>query len=216
MAYHLKEWQRMYKNPEELIVQASSTDENDTWQTHPIGMSYQYLNMVSLGKEIQIGDHTMLAHCSMRDTTDSTRRTGQPITRMSILDTLKKNGIYNTFISYQEYFISLPKYKFVISPEGNGIDCHRHYEAIIAGCIPIIEDNPLIREKYMGLPVLYTKDYSEITKEYLMSIYDTMINTSYDFSKIFLNYYSPYEIALIKEQSDYWCKKLIGRPFYIN
>jgi hypothetical protein len=216
MIYSLKEWQTIYKNPNELIIQASSTDENDTWQPHPIGMSYQYLNMVSLGKDIQIGDHTMLVHCSMRDSTDDVRRIGQPITRMTILETLKKNGIINRFTSYQEYFISLPNYKFVISPEGNGIDCHRHYEAIIAGCIPIMEDNIMVREKYAGLPVLYTKDYSEITQDYLISIYTNMLDMQYDFSRVFLNYYSPNEIALIKGQSSYWCKKLIGRPFYLD
>jgi len=214
MLYSLKEWQGVYKDPLELIVQASSDNDDDAWQPHPIGMSYQYLNMVSLGKDIQIGDHTILVHCSMRDSTDGARRKGQPITRMSILETLKKNGIINTFTSYHDYFRSLPNYKFVISPEGNGIDCHRHYEAIIAGCIPIIEDNPMVREKYAGLPVLYTKDYSEITNEYLTSVYDTMINTRYDFSRVFLYYYSPSQIELIKRQSKYWCIKLVGRPYY--
>jgi hypothetical protein len=212
----LKEWQGVYKDPMELIVQASSDNDDDAWQPHPIGMSYQYLNMVSLGKKIQIGDHTMLVHCSIRDCTDSARRKSQPITRMSILENIKKNGIINTLTSYQDYFRSLPNYKFVISPEGNGIDCHRHYEAIIAGCIPIIEDNPMVREKYAGLPVLYTKDYSEITNEYLISVYNTMINTRYDFSRVFLYYYSPSQIELIKRQSKYWCTKLVGRPYYID
>ena len=216
MIYSLKEWQSIYKDPSKLIIQASSDNDDDAWQPHPIGMSYQYLNMVSLGKDIQIGDHAMLVHCSMRDSTDGTRRRGQPITRRSILENLKRNNIINTITSYQHYFRSLPNYKFVISPEGNGIDCHRHYEAIIAGCIPIIEDNPMVREKYAGLPVLYTKDYSEITNEYLTSVYDTMINTRYDFSKVFLNYYSASQIELIKRQSKYWCNKLVGRPYYID
>lgn len=39
------------------------------------------------------------------------------------------------------YFNSLSTYKFVISPEG--IDCHRHYEALLARCVPIIEHNSL-------------------------------------------------------------------------
>lgn len=216
MTYSLKEWQGVYKDPSSLIVQASSDNDDDAWQPHPIGMSYQYLNMVSLGKDIQIGEHTSLVHCSMRDGTDGARRKGQPITRMTILETLKKNGIINTFTSYQEYFISLPNYKFVVSPEGNGIDCHRHYEAIIAGCIPIIEDNSMVREKYAGLPVLYTKDYSEITQEYLTSVYDTMITTQYDFSRVFLDFYSPSQIEIIKRQSKYWCTKLVGRQYYNN
>ena len=210
----LQQWQTIYKDPKELIVQASSIKEDDAWQEHPIGMSYQYLNMFNLEDALQIGDHTLTVHCSMRDHTDNNRRKGHIITRMSILDTLRKNNINNTFTSYQEYFISLPTYKFVISPEGNGIDCHRHYEAILAGCIPIVEGNPIVIEKYKELPVLYTKDYSEINEEYLISTYNLMLKKEYDFSRLFLNYYSSEKLSLIKSQSDYWCKKLVGRPFY--
>ena len=170
--------------------------------------------MYNLGSILQIGNHTNTVYCSMRDHTDNNRRKGHKITRMSILDILRNNNIINIFTSYQEYFVSLPNYKFIISPEGNGVDCHRHYEAIVAGCIPIIEYNPIVIEKYKGLPILYTKDYSEINEKYLLSIYDSMLNTVYDFSKLFLNYYSFEQTSLIKSQSDYWCKKLVGRPFY--
>jgi hypothetical protein len=214
MKYTLKQWQTIYKDPKELIVQASSSNDDDAWQEHPIGMSYQYLNMYNLGSLLQIGEHKLTAHCSMRDHTDDNRRKDNNITRMTILNSLKTNNIINNFTSYQEYFISLPNYKFVISPEGNGIDCHRHYEALIAGCIPIMESNPIIIEKYKGLPILYTKDYSEINEEYLLSIYDSMLNTEYDFSRLFLQYYSAEEVALIKSQSYYWCKRFVGRPFY--
>ena len=48
----------------------------------------------------------------------------------------------------------LSKYKFIISPEGNGIDCHRHYEAILCGCIPIIEYNKDI-EKNMKVSLFF-------------------------------------------------------------
>jgi len=210
----LKEWQTIYKNPKELIVQGTPVDGSSSWQEHPIGMAFQYLDAVSLGEKIQFGTHTRTVHCSMRDHTDNKRRKNHAITRMTILNTLKNNGISNRFTSSKEYFTSLPEYKFVISPEGNGVDCHRHYEALIAGCIPILEDNPLVIEKYKGLPILYTKDYSEITEEYLISIYDSMLNAQYDFSRIFLNYYPPNEISLIKSQSEYWCKRFVKRTFY--
>jgi hypothetical protein len=108
----------------------------------------------------------------------------------------------------------LPKYKFIISPEGNGIDCHRHYEALMAGCIPIIEDNELIREKYKGCPILYTKDYSEITKEYLESKYEEMKNKYYDFSRLFLNYYDDKTQIEIKNNGNYWGNRLTGKTWY--
>ncbi len=84
------------------------------------------------------------------------------------VNNLHKNGITHRLIEHTQYFETLPSYKFIVSPEGNGIDCHRHYEALIAGCIPIIEYNTQTEEKYKNCPILYTKDYSEINEEFLV------------------------------------------------
>ena len=105
-------------------------------------------------------------------------------------------------------------YKFVVSPEGNGIDCHRHYEALLAGCIPIMERNALIEEKYRGCPILYTDDYSEITPTYLNAKYDEMKTQAYDFSRLFLEFYPPETQTEIKRCGNYWMKQLTGQTVY--
>ncbi len=64
----------------------------------------------------------------------------------------------------ESYFNSLPHFKFVISPEGNGIDTHRTYEALIFGCIPIVEYDINIQKKYEGCPIIFTKDYPFLYK----------------------------------------------------
>ena len=35
-------------------------------------------------------------------------------------------------------FFDLMQSRFTFSPEGNGLDCHRHYEAILFKGIPIV------------------------------------------------------------------------------
>ena len=55
---------------------------------------------------------------------------------------------------------------FVASPHGNGLDCHRTWEAIILGCIPIVKKSGL-DPMYEGLPVLIVNDWSDITQELL-------------------------------------------------
>ena len=149
----------------------------------------------------------------MNPHTDGTRRPSS-INRKVILATLNKNGIMNTPISADLYYEALPQYKFIVSPEGNGIDCHRHYEALIAGCIPIIERNPLIEEKYKGCPILYTNDYSEITPSYLDAKYDEMKMQVYDFSRLFITSYLGDVQSEIKRCGNYWTTKLTGRPAY--
>jgi len=57
-------------------------------------------------------------------------------------------------------------YKFVISPHGNGLDCHRTWEAIFLGCIPIVRTSPL-DSLFKGLPILIVQNWSDITEHLL-------------------------------------------------
>ena len=206
----LSEWQHSLKEPSSLIVQASSICGCDLWMPFPIGMSWQYVKYFNNSKSWQVGSHDNLLLCAISSGSDSTRRSGG-INREKIINTLQNNKIQNVILSGEIYFSSLPTYKFVISPEGNGIDCHRHYEALLAGCIPIIEYNDQIQAKYKGLPILYTKDYSEITSEYLEKKYTEMIQMPYDFSRLFLSYYTLELQEEIKKCGEYWIKKICGQ-----
>jgi len=58
------------------------------------------------------------------------------------------------------------QYKYVISPHGNGLDCHRTWEALFLGCIPILKTSPL-DPMFAGLPVLIVTNWSDITQELL-------------------------------------------------
>ena len=53
---------------------------------------------------------------------------------------------------------------FEASPRGNGIDCHRTWEALILKTIPIVKTSRF-DPAYDGLPVVIVKDWDEITPE---------------------------------------------------
>jgi hypothetical protein len=208
----LSEWQKTTKPKEELIVQASTEDHKDGLTNYPIGLCYHYLNIPELTIKDSDRLHTVL--CAIASTTDQHRRSHEKINRRNILKTLENNNIKNQSLTELEYFKSLPSYKFVISPEGNGIDCHRHYEALLAGCIPIVEHSKVIQDKYGNCPILYTTDYAEITHEYLEKKYEEMKDRIYDFSRLYLSYFSQDEQDLIRSRGNYWCNRLCGRPWY--
>jgi len=207
--HSLREWQTLQKNPASLIIAGSSKDQSDKWLPFPIGLKATVDPNVF--KNNQCGSHDKTVLCSIQTFTDKRRRNTN--NRESFVKTLASNGIYNQEIPFEQYQQTLSEYKFIVSPEGNGIDCHRHYEALIAGSIPIVEDNPLIREKYKGCPILYTKDYSEIIVDYLEKVYSEMIDEKYDFSVLFLSYYNPLMQIEIKSNSRYWCE-LYGVPLW--
>ena len=49
--------------------------------------------------------------------------------------------------------LEISKFKFVLSPPGAGIDCHRTWELLYLDCIPIVQSST-INELYDDLPVL--------------------------------------------------------------
>lgn len=57
---------------------------------------------------------------------------------------------------------------FVLSPAGGGMDCHRTWEALLLGCIPIVKRfNVPCDSIYDGLPVLLVDAWSDVTEELL-------------------------------------------------
>lgn len=214
----LSEWQKKIKPLNEIIVQASNKDGKSVNEHYDfsIGMHYSYCNLSEDEKiNFQFGPHNKLVLCAMATSTDQKRRGKCNINRGKILRTLKNNNISNKRFDSNSYFNNLADYMFVISPEGNGIDCHRHYEALLSGTIPIIEDNEHMRRKYINLPILYTKDYSEINEDYLKNKYEEMINKKYNFFNLFLSNQTEENQKLIKQFGNYWCKKRNGVNYYL-
>jgi len=85
------------------------------------------------------------------------------------------------------------KYRFVLSPPGAGIDCHRTWEAITVGCIPIVLSSNL-NELYTDLPVVVVDSWDQITAEYLSEQY-TVVEANrqsgkYNMDKLTLDYWT--------------------------
>ncbi len=65
------------------------------------------------------------------------------------------------------------EYAFVLSPPGNGLDCHRTWEALALGHI-VLAPSSSLNSLYSDLPVVALKHWDEITQESLgkwLSIY---------------------------------------------
>lgn len=212
----LRHWQTIKKPVSQMLVNTSEYEQggHDGMMPFPIGMSYQIVNYkhLDMNQFFQHGIHNKLALLSIYPTTDNHRR---PVgkNRVSILTTLASNNYHNQFEDYDIYIRKLKDYKFVFSPEGNGLDCHRHYESLMAGCIPIVENNTYIRQKYGNMPILYTDDYSEINNSYLENKYVDMLDKVYDFTPLFLDFYNKETQTQIKACSNYWCNKVLKKEY---
>lgn len=59
------------------------------------------------------------------------------------------------------YLTALSTSRFVISPRGNGPDCHRTWEAIYWGCIPVVERDTVSRVLTDSLPILVVETFAD-------------------------------------------------------
>jgi len=91
-------------------------------------------------------------------------------------------------ISREEYLRQVHSHKFCLSPEGTGIDCFRTWEALYLKSVPIVQES-IHMTAFKDLPILFTKDYSEITKKYLEEKYEEMLEKDYNIEKLHFSYW---------------------------
>ena len=92
----------------------------------------------------------------------------------------------------EQYLKELAEHHFVLCPEGNGVDCHRVWEAIYLGVIPIVADNTT-NSHFDGLPIIRINDFFQLNEQALLNV---------------LNQIKDREKNLEKAKKSYW-KKII-------
>lgn len=90
--------------------------------------------------------------------------------------------------SFENYLNDLKNSIFVLSPKGNGLDCHRTWETLLAGAIPVVKSS-VLDKIYEGLPVMIVNDWKTVKFEdfeiYLKSLKRKKINLE----KIYFEYW---------------------------
>jgi hypothetical protein len=97
-------------------------------------------------------------------------------------------------VDYNQYVNNIYNHKFVLCPNGNGIDTHRLWECLYVRTIPIVKNN-INNSFYRDLPICLVNGWSEINPEFLESEYDRIINMMW---------------CLDKLDFDYWKNKIIN------
>lgn len=77
---------------------------------------------------------------------------------------------------------------YTISPPGNGFDCHRAWEAMSVGSIPVMMTTP-IDSLFNDLPVLIINDWKMVTKEFLEKRRKEILSKEYNYEKLYMNYW---------------------------
>jgi len=95
---------------------------------------------------------------------------------------------YSPRKSVAEYLAEMIQHKYTLSPFGNGLDCHRTWEALLMGSIPVVQTSTL-DPLYKDLPVIIVQKWEEITPAYLQQQYETLRHKLVKREKLFMDYW---------------------------
>ena len=95
---------------------------------------------------------------------------------------------YSPAKTFDSYIRDLLDVRFSVSPRGNGLDCHRTWEALYMGAIPIVKESPM-DSLFEELPVLIVKDWQEITEDFLQNKYQKIMLSCPKDEKLYADYW---------------------------
>ena len=88
----------------------------------------------------------------------------------------------------EKFYFDIASHKFVISPRGNGVDCHRTWEALYLRTIPIVKKSIHMNE-FSELPILFVNDWSELSYNVLKAFYERVENKFFNLDKMKISYW---------------------------
>ena len=93
-------------------------------------------------------------------------------------------------ISYDEFLDRIRNHKFMICPIGNALDCHRNWEVLFLGRVPVMKRHPYLEELYKDYPVLFVDKYEDVDKQLLIDNENLFeVAKNFDFTRLSLPYF---------------------------
>jgi hypothetical protein len=88
-------------------------------------------------------------------------------------------------LSLERFLEEMTSHRFVLCPPGNGIDTHRFWEALYSRTIPVALVHASL-DAFRDLPVLFVRDFRELTRDFLANEYERIISSKWKWQKLFL------------------------------
>ncbi|WP_146030515.1 hypothetical protein [Pseudovibrio exalbescens] len=110
--------------------------------------------------------------------------------RAAVLKALDQSAVYlePARVERKRSWARNADFFFTISPFGQGMDCHRTWEALLLGSVPVVPASPL-KPLFKDLPVVVVEDWRQITPGFLAEQKERILDATFDFSPLFLSYW---------------------------
>ena len=146
---------------------------------HPLLVQWRGCNMIPHPKTLGIPlglenvdmwrrtDKTHIQRCASAPKTKllyfNFTNTSNPKVRSRCERELSRQGFpKNTPKPWKAYIEEMSQYRYCASPDGNGVDCHRTWECLALGVVPIVLKNPIVYAWFKDLPILWVDTYENL------------------------------------------------------
>jgi len=90
---------------------------------------------------------------------------------------------------YARYVKGLRSHVFCLAPRGKGIDTHRLWECLYAGCIPVVEKTVALRD-FSDLPIFFVDRWEDALDENVLNrVCDEFYRKKWNLQKLTLSYW---------------------------
>ena len=92
-------------------------------------------------------------------------------------------------IDFPHYALQLASHKFVLCPDGNGLDTHRTWEALYLGAYPVVQRHVFTEYFAVRLPILVVDSWSQITHDLLNYTYSIFSKLEWNWELLTMSYW---------------------------
>ncbi len=78
-----------------------------------------------------------------------------------------KDSKFFPYEKYADFLTELKDHKFMVCPQGHGMDCHRNWETLYMRRVPVMKISPYFTRLMAGFPVLFVDKWTDITQNLL-------------------------------------------------
>lgn len=156
----------------------------------PLGLkpkmgSRDFQNPIPIYREIFLNTTTTL----MRNQTKNDKENAIFAGYISRTNTKRKEIPSGPKLPYADYLKEIAKASYVISPDGDHPDCHRHYESLGLGSVPITQLDPYLYSHLKEGPVIYNNTNWNLTElEKSLPIPALNVNRNMVFEEYWMEY----------------------------
>lgn len=86
------------------------------------------------------------------------------------------------------YYRKVKQHMFTLCPFGNGYDCHRIWQVLYLGAVPIIKRHKTM-ESFYNLPVWWIDDWNEVLETNIKEKFETIKSKTYNKEIMFFDYW---------------------------